>query len=146
ACRSPDTITATAAARLIQRPTPRVPVPASEAGTETRRMITNAAASAPSAITSSACGTLRGKATPAARAAARQTTARPIRQTSFPSVPLFQPSTETVGPSTDVPEYQPVNADSASTSPATQVKRPPTASTLALACTRASRTTGGGGR
>ena len=41
----------------------------------------------------------------------------PRTKTNFPSVPVFQPSTDTVGPSGPEPEYQPMNDDSASVRP-----------------------------
>ncbi len=65
-------------------------------------------------------GRLRGSSIPAPRRTASRTIARPRTKTNFPSVPVFQPSTDTVGPSTAVPEYQPMNDDRASVSPATQ--------------------------
>ena len=48
----------------------------------------------------------------------------PSTNTNFPSVPVFQPSTDTVGPSGPEPEYQPMNDESASVRPATQVAWP----------------------
>ena len=70
-----------------------------------------------------------GELEPEATQPRETTTAMPTRRTSFPSVPLFQPVTDRVGPSTDSPEYQLVNDDTASTRPLTHVTSAPTEST-----------------
>ena len=54
-------------------------------------------------------------------------TARPMKNTSLPSVPVCQPMTAIVGPLDPDPAYQSVKAETLSTRPATQVARSPTA-------------------
>ena len=56
------------------------------------------------------------------------------------SVPLFQPVTDSVGPSTEWPEYQLVKDETASTRPATHIRRPPRARAPGRARRRTSRT------
>ena len=91
-------------------PTLRPLVPATEAGIEISLIRTNTVASAPSATVISGAGAAAGNSSPNRCRRARQMTATPIRKTNLPSVPLFHPVTDRVGPSTDWPEYQLVNA------------------------------------
>ena len=50
-----------------------------------------------------------------------------MKKISLPSAPVCQPITEIVGPGEPDPAYQSVNAETVSTSAATQVSRPPIA-------------------
>ena len=52
--------------------------------------------------------------------------ARPMKNTSFPIVPVCQPITASLTPSPE-PEYHPMKLDSISTSPETQVTLSPAA-------------------
>ncbi len=69
-----------------------------------------------------------GSSMPASRSATRASTARPMKKTSLPSVPVCQPITLVVGPSPE-PTYQPVKAEIARTRPDTQVSVSPHAQT-----------------
>src|SRR5207244_2745 len=63
----------------------------------------------------------------ASRKATRAMTARPMKNTSFPRVPVCQPITPIVGPTVPDPAYQSVNAERLSTKPEIQVARSPAA-------------------
>jgi hypothetical protein len=94
-------------------------------GIEISRISTSTVASEPSAIVTRLSGMLGGSSMPASRRIAITTSASPRKNTSFPIVPVCQPITERVGPSIELPEYQDMNEDSRSTSPATHATRWP---------------------
>ncbi len=71
-------------------------------------------------------GIAGGSSKPSSRSVTSTSTATPMKKTSFPRVPVCQPITASLIP-TPVPAYHPMNDESASTSPATQVTRSPSA-------------------
>ncbi len=104
-------------------PTPR-PAKKKSSGIENTRTSTRTVAIEPSAIVTRLSGTAAGISTPISRNATTRTTSTPTANTSLPSVPVFQPVTDTVTPSLG-PVYQPVNAETASTNPASRQSRSP---------------------
>ena len=81
--------------------------------------------SAPSPIVTRLSGTVGGSSNPTSRRIASATMARPTKKTSLPIVPVCQPITASVGPSTDVPAYHDMNDESIRMRPAIQAIRPP---------------------
>jgi hypothetical protein len=108
-------------------------------GIETTRTSTKIVASEPIAIVTRLSGTAAGSSTPSSRSATTSRTASPAKKTSLPRVPVCQPITETVTPSPE-PVYQPVNADTVSTTPVSSVSRSPSPSRAALLRSNAPRT------
>src|SRR4051812_8381389 len=121
---------------------PRPSAGSIESGIEITRISTKIAASAPSATTTRLSGTAGGSSTPASRAITSSSTARPMKKTSFPRTPVCQPITASLTP-TPEPAYHPMNDESMSTSPATQVTRSPAAQTP-LGRGRGAESAGGG--
>ena len=85
----------------IQSPIPRPLVPANVSGIEITRIRTSTVASAPTPIVTRLSGTDGGSSIPASRRIASRTTSVPRKKTIFPIVPVCQPITASVGPSTD---------------------------------------------
>ena len=104
-------------------PTPR-PAKKKSSGIEITRTSTMIVATAPRKIVSRLSGTAAGMSTPTSRRATTRTTRIPRKKTIFPAVPVFQPVTDTFTPSPG-PVYHPVNADTASTTPASNPIRSP---------------------
>src|SRR5919202_1188943 len=77
-------------------------------------MRTKIVASAPSPAITIPTGTFGGSSTPVARRTRKPMTARPVRKTSFPRMPVCQARTEYPIPSIVV-EYQPMKAESVKT-------------------------------
>ena len=93
--------------------------PGSRSGGRGRRIVP----SAPRPIVTRLSGMVGGSSKPASRRIASATTSRPTKKTSLPIVPVCQPITASVGPSTDLPAYHDMNDESIRTRPATQAIR-----------------------
>src|SRR5262249_10616350 len=127
AVSKPAPITASQASRLIQIPIPRPLAGRNSSGIEIKRIRTKIVESDPSAITTRLSGMVGGSSIPASRSATSAITARPMKKTSFPSVPVCQPITAIVGPTAPEPAYQSVKTEMLRTRPEIQVARSPTA-------------------
>ena len=93
-------------------------------GIEISRISTNTVASEPSATTIRLSGTDGGVSIPARRSQKSASTISPMKKTSLPRMPVFQPVTAIVRPSPE-PVYQPMNAESIITVAAIHCTRSP---------------------
>ena len=121
----PAAIRSSAASRLSQIPIERLTAGSKRSGIEISRQMTITVATAPSTAMRRPTGAVGGSSTPMARSARRTMTARPMKKTSLPSVPEFQPVTESVPRRSPEMEYQLMKGDRRSTMPASQASSSP---------------------